>query len=135
MAAYPDPPPPVVSLPESLAAQAAYCEDPLPGSGSGPECFQACHGPSSPRVRGPQRPHVKVLAAHTNSHVSKENARRLMSNLKTVLNAMGTPHVGARAQVAICGRGREAGRERGREGEREGRRGEGNQKEGLRWCQ
>jgi hypothetical protein len=51
-----------------------------------------------------------------------------MPNLKSVLNAVGTPHVGARAQVAICGRVREAGRDGGREGEREGRRGEENQK-------
>jgi hypothetical protein len=34
-------PPPVVPDPESLAAQAAYTEAQLPGSGLGPTCFQA----------------------------------------------------------------------------------------------
>ena len=33
-------PPPVVPYPESIAAQAAYTEALLPGSGSGPNCFQ-----------------------------------------------------------------------------------------------
>ena len=34
-------PPPVVPHPESIAAQAAYTEALLPGSASGPNCFQA----------------------------------------------------------------------------------------------
>jgi len=38
-------PPPVVPHPESLAAQAAYTEALLPGSGSGPNCFQALGSP------------------------------------------------------------------------------------------
>jgi len=42
MAAYPDLPP-VIPLPESLAAQTALCKAPLSGSGSGPE-----EGPTAP---------------------------------------------------------------------------------------
>ena len=38
-AAYPDPV--MIPDPESLTAQAAYTEALLPGSGSGPNCFQA----------------------------------------------------------------------------------------------
>jgi len=62
------------------------------------------------------------MAVLTNSHVSLENARRLLSNLITVSNAVGTPHVGARAQVAVCGRGggSEGGREKERGGEERG---------------
>jgi hypothetical protein len=33
--------PPVVPHPESIAAQAAYAEAQLPGTASGPNCFQA----------------------------------------------------------------------------------------------
>jgi hypothetical protein len=39
MAAYSDPSP-VILLPESDVAQAAYAETLLPGSVSGPKCFQ-----------------------------------------------------------------------------------------------
>jgi len=40
-AAYTSRPPVVVPRPESLAAQAAYTEALLPGSGLGPNCFLA----------------------------------------------------------------------------------------------
>ena len=46
MAAYQDPPL-VIHHPESLAAQAAYTEALLPGSSSGPKCFQALESPPS----------------------------------------------------------------------------------------
>jgi hypothetical protein len=52
--------PPVAPHPESLAAQAAYTEALLPGSGSGPNCFQALGFSPGPAI-GSQIVNIGVL--------------------------------------------------------------------------